>query len=134
VDEAKLWAPSVPELLSKLKLTMSASRPASVSTRRRPPPTMIGGCGRCTGLGSPSKPTARTPLAPSTFASPPVMVALTTEITSARRSTRVAGASSGTPIASYSPASHPAPRPISRRPSLNTSIVAISLASTTGLR
>ena len=36
--------------------TMSASRPAMPSTRRPPPPMMIGGWGRCTGLGEPTAP------------------------------------------------------------------------------
>jgi hypothetical protein len=44
--------PILPEELSKLRLTMSASRPAMPRTRLDPPPIISGGHGRCPGLGT----------------------------------------------------------------------------------
>ena len=47
---------TTPAFIDGMKPTMSASRPASSSTRLLPPPMAIGGWGCCSGLGVPSRP------------------------------------------------------------------------------
>ena len=58
-----LALPSLPDELSKLMLTMSASRPARPRIFGAPPPIMIGGPGCCTGCGRPAKPLTSTNVA-----------------------------------------------------------------------
>ena len=123
--------PIFPELLSKLKLTMSASRPAIPRTRSAPPPIMIGGRG--SRAGTPENPWTDT-WSPSTSIGSPEKCALITSTYSSRREIRVPARSMVRPMASYSPPSQPAPRPSSRRPSERRSIVAASLARITAGR
>ena len=59
IDGAVAGSSATPLCRLALMPTMSASRAASESTRFPPPPMMIGGCGRCTGFGSPSRPSTR---------------------------------------------------------------------------
>ena len=123
------FGPIMPLELSKLKLMMFASRPAMPRTRLLPPPIMMGTPPFCTGFGTASN-SLRCTYLPLNSTCPGANIILAAFTYSSKRVTRSPAGSSVMPIASYSAANQPAPKPNSKRPSEKKSSVAASFMST----
>jgi hypothetical protein len=118
-------------------LYSSAKRAASSGVRRLPfPPTMIGGCGCCTGLGSAGLSTrawwrpAKEYVEPGAVCHSPV----STSSCSVRTSKRSATGGNSMPNDRCSVSNQPLPSPTSTRPPLMASTVATVSASIPGWR